>query len=96
MQGGTAGAGDEKIARRMAELTERTPVRAPRPAARTSPPPEPEAVLPGLKAEKADKVAVEDEEEEGEKKEPPAPQKLRLSVSVPPAAVCCGLPSATT
>ena len=68
---------DEKVVRRMAELTEMTPTRAPPPAARRSPAPEPEQVLPGLKAEDADKVAVEEEEEE---KEPPVPQKLRLSV----------------
>ena len=73
---------DEKVTRRMDELTEQTPTRPQRPAARSSLPPEPEAVLPGLKAERADKVAVEDKEEEEPRKEPPAPQKLRLSVSV--------------
>lgn len=64
----------------MAELTERTPTRAhgrPVLPARHRPKP-PEAALPGLKAEHADKVAVDDDDKE-EKGAARAARKLRLS-----------------
>ncbi|XP_043202415.1 exosome component 10-like [Amphibalanus amphitrite] len=68
--------GDDKVARRMDELTEQTPTRRPPPTShRPSPPPSPEAVLPQQGPEDVNKVTVEAEEEP----EPPAPKNLRLS-----------------